>query len=69
MPCDRYINTLSDYRLNRLFNPPSWYPKRCRVPGWIGDNTHRCLRKFDKWYARPIRAHRLYWRLHNKNEL
>jgi len=42
----------------------AWEPKYCMVPGNIGDNTYRCLRKFDKWYDRPRKSHQLYWRLH-----
>lgn len=34
------------------------------VPGHLGDNTHRCFNKFEKWYARPRKSHQLYWRLH-----
>lgn len=44
-----------------------WEPKYCLVPGWSGDKTHRCLKKFDKWYGRPRKSHQLYWRLHENN--
>ena len=36
----------------------------CLVPGYLGDKTHRCFEKFEKWYKRPRKAHKLYWRLH-----
>ena len=42
----------------------AWEPKYYLVPGWIGDKTHRCLRKFEKWVVRPDKSHQLYWRLH-----
>ena len=31
--------------------------------GWKGD-PHPRFRKFERWYSRPRKAHRLYWRLH-----
>lgn len=34
------------------------------VPGNQLDKTHRCFRKFEKWYARPEKSHKLYWKLH-----
>jgi hypothetical protein len=46
------------------FDDKPWEPKNVLVPGWAGDETHQCLRKFEKWYARPIKSHQLYWRLH-----
>lgn len=36
-----------------------------QVPGYQGDKTDRGQpKRFDKWYKRPRKAHRLFWRFH-----
>lgn len=65
-PYYRYINGV----FQRQFRPLQQrlrFGHVCTVPGHVGDREGRRRHipgLFDRWYKRPDRAHRLYWRTH-----
>lgn len=56
-----YYNKNNGSITKRLWTKPG--PKGCQVPGNMCDPNYKCFRAFDKWYKRPKKAHKLYWKL------